>query len=440
MSKLTLKSVNNLSSTEMEAALTDNFTAIEDAVDDCVSRTGKLPNQMEADLDMNGNTIINAKDPVSDTDVATKSYVDNYTTDITWKGDWAPSTDYDENNVVSYNGSGYICINAHTSSSTDMPDSSGNWSLIVSKGDKGDAGELVLSGSVSVTTDYTVTKATNASGVIEVNTAGGAVVLTVDDSVSDSWFFIYREVAGSNGVTVKKASDSSTVTTTSSGIIVCDGTTVTSPVGVEDGSVTTSKLADASVTTAKIADANVTPAKLDSTGAYTVDSLTATTTLLRGTSIIWGDDNFAARIAALTANASPAGTESVACDDGQRVTLQAIADLGGPSFISGWYALSSLSTGEWIVPHGLSSTPIMAALQIECVNSVYGYAVGDRLTLLTDARRYMNREISANSTDVIVTIDTAYNYVVLLNGRGGVAGGYVDTSSTDWNMRILAWG
>lgn len=93
--------------------------------------------------------------------------------------------------------------------------------------------------------------------------------------------------------------------------------------------VTTAKLAASSVTTAKIADANVTPAKLDSTGAYTVDSLTATTTLLRGTSIIWGDDNFAARIAALTANASPAGTESVACDDGKRVTLQAIADLAG---------------------------------------------------------------------------------------------------------------
>ena len=98
---------------------------------------------------------------------------------------------------------------------------------------------------------------------------------------------------------------------------------------IADLAVTTAKLAASSVTTAKIADANVTPAKLDSTGAYTVDSLTATTTLLRGSSIIWGDDNFAARIAALTANASPAGTESVACDDGQRVTLQDIADLAG---------------------------------------------------------------------------------------------------------------
>lgn len=49
------------------ASLIANFDAIEDAFDKTLSRTGETPNQMEADLDMNGKTIFNATEIDVDT-------------------------------------------------------------------------------------------------------------------------------------------------------------------------------------------------------------------------------------------------------------------------------------------------------------------------------------------------------------------------------------
>lgn len=49
------------------ASLNGNFAAIEDAFDKTLARTGETPNQMEAQLDMNGYDIINAGDMIIDT-------------------------------------------------------------------------------------------------------------------------------------------------------------------------------------------------------------------------------------------------------------------------------------------------------------------------------------------------------------------------------------
>lgn len=43
------------------AAINSNFTAIENAFDNTLSRDGTTPNQMEADIDMNGNDLLNVK-------------------------------------------------------------------------------------------------------------------------------------------------------------------------------------------------------------------------------------------------------------------------------------------------------------------------------------------------------------------------------------------
>lgn len=40
-------------------SLNNNFAAIETALDACLSRTGEVPNSMSADIDMNGNDILN---------------------------------------------------------------------------------------------------------------------------------------------------------------------------------------------------------------------------------------------------------------------------------------------------------------------------------------------------------------------------------------------
>ena len=55
--KLNLTSISGGYFTQTQ--LNENFAAIEDAVDNTVSRDGSIPNQMEADLDMNSNDILN---------------------------------------------------------------------------------------------------------------------------------------------------------------------------------------------------------------------------------------------------------------------------------------------------------------------------------------------------------------------------------------------
>ena len=62
---------------------------------------------------------------------------------------------------------------------------------------------------------------------------------------------------------------------------------------------------------------------------------------------IWDDDNFAARIAALTQNTAPAGTESVACDDGQRVTLENIVAVAQSVAANGYVKLPNGLIIQW---------------------------------------------------------------------------------------------
>ena len=56
--------------------INDNFEALQQGVEDALSRSGKTPNFMDAALDMNMNRIINIADPVDDYDLANKHYVD----------------------------------------------------------------------------------------------------------------------------------------------------------------------------------------------------------------------------------------------------------------------------------------------------------------------------------------------------------------------------
>lgn len=60
MPKLTLNPIGNISGSESAAilALNNNFDRIEEAIENTVSRDGSLPNQMEADLDLNGNDLL----------------------------------------------------------------------------------------------------------------------------------------------------------------------------------------------------------------------------------------------------------------------------------------------------------------------------------------------------------------------------------------------
>lgn len=61
-------------------------------------------------------------------------------TQYPWDGAWVTSTAYAVNDCVEYQGSGYVCVTAHTSGTFATDLSAGKWELLVEKGDQGDTG------------------------------------------------------------------------------------------------------------------------------------------------------------------------------------------------------------------------------------------------------------------------------------------------------------
>lgn len=62
MPKLVLNDITSLANTaSAKQALNDNFTAIETAIENTLSRNGATPNQMTADIDLNGFDLLNVK-------------------------------------------------------------------------------------------------------------------------------------------------------------------------------------------------------------------------------------------------------------------------------------------------------------------------------------------------------------------------------------------
>lgn len=76
MSKLNLPDIGSLAnSASARQAINDNFTAIEEAIDNTLSRDGTAPNQMEADIDLNSHRLLNVADPIEDLDGVNKRSV-----------------------------------------------------------------------------------------------------------------------------------------------------------------------------------------------------------------------------------------------------------------------------------------------------------------------------------------------------------------------------
>ncbi len=75
MAKVTLNDPATLDSSIL-ALITANNTAIENAMEKTLSRDGTSPNSMEADLDMDGNQILNLPEPSANTDVVRKIDLD----------------------------------------------------------------------------------------------------------------------------------------------------------------------------------------------------------------------------------------------------------------------------------------------------------------------------------------------------------------------------
>lgn len=78
MTQVNIKKLDSLTHNDTAATklINDNFKAIEKALENSLSRVSDVPNYMDTDLDMNTKKIINVEDPVKDSDVANKRYID----------------------------------------------------------------------------------------------------------------------------------------------------------------------------------------------------------------------------------------------------------------------------------------------------------------------------------------------------------------------------
>lgn len=79
MAKIDIKRLDSTTANDTKATKTinDNFKALQEAIDNTVSRDGTIPNYMKTNLDLNHNRLINIAEPVEDRDAVTLKYVKN---------------------------------------------------------------------------------------------------------------------------------------------------------------------------------------------------------------------------------------------------------------------------------------------------------------------------------------------------------------------------
>ena len=113
--------------------LNANLNAINNALDNTVSRDGSSPNTMAADLDLNSNDLLN----VAVANVTTLKIggvtVTDFASQPSWSGPWVTSTAYAVDTIAEEDGSTYICIVAHTSGTFATDLAAAKWQLFSGK-------------------------------------------------------------------------------------------------------------------------------------------------------------------------------------------------------------------------------------------------------------------------------------------------------------------
>lgn len=193
MAKLTLNSIS--SGYGSNTALNTNFDLIETALENTLSRDGTTPNTMSADLDMNGNDLLNVGDAIiggislaasvaaSDADAtaaaasAAAALVSETNAgasamiaadaaleleDLEYKGAWVAATAYLKNNIVYYStdGASYICLTSHTADADFAVDlGAARWGLLALRGSAGaGTGDMLKSENLSGLANYTTAR------------------------------------------------------------------------------------------------------------------------------------------------------------------------------------------------------------------------------------------------------------------------------------------
>ena len=82
--KTSIRKLNSVTHNDTAATklINDNFEVLQQGIEDALSRSGKTPNFMDAELDMNTRRIINCGDPIDDNDVVTVKWFKDTIVDI----------------------------------------------------------------------------------------------------------------------------------------------------------------------------------------------------------------------------------------------------------------------------------------------------------------------------------------------------------------------
>lgn len=325
MAKLTLSSIPSGYATA--AAHNADNTAIETAIENTLSRDGTGPNQMEANLDMNGYAILNQR---------ATSGNENFI----WMGTWATGTTYSVNNLVyapegTNLGNTLICVTANIAGAT-LDGDAAKWAVFAQRGASG-AGTGDVNGPASSTADSLA----RFSGTTGKLLKDGAVIGT-DVQAYSAKLASYV----SNTLTAANKIPYSTALNTASELTLdTDGTLFSN----SDTSIPTQKAIKTYVDTS-----------VSGVSIYTLATpVTASGTTINFNSIPTGTK----RITVMFAGLSSSGTSQIIVRIGDSGGLETTGYIGASGVMQTGVAITNLSDG-FLVGTGTTSTYVLSGSMI----------------------------------------------------------------------------